>query len=278
MAFRCVLLDFDGTFTLAEEEGAPFVQVYKPALAKRLGRDIEAEWQRAESEIRQHPAEHGWLFDGKLVAPANADPYIRCTTLGRMLMERLDFADVAERDRVLGELYYESYPHSATVFRTGAREVLEALMSRVPSVYVVTNSDTNAVAAKIDRLLHGAPKKPSVRGNAKKAYIVGPEPNDERFQALPERQTLAGLARPIYVRRGRYYEVLRQIWQESSTGPEDTLMVGDIYELDLALPYHLGAGIHLVTGEPTPDYERDFVTNDKRGAVSADLESILSRL
>ncbi len=278
MRFRCVLLDFDGTFTLAEEEGAPFVEAYRPKLAALLGRDIDAAWAEAEALVRTRPAEYGWLFAKKLAAPGNADPYIRSTTIARMLMERFDvLPDLTERDRVLGELYYECYPSSATVFRPGARRVLEELMARGSPVYVVTNSDTDAVSKKIDQLMDGAKAKPVVRGNAKKAYIVDPDPMDERYSRLAEIQTLPGLARPIYPRRGRYYEVLRRIWQETSTLPEDTLVVGDIYELDLALPLHLGSAIHLIESAATPDYELKFVAGANRGGVSADLEPVLSR-
>jgi len=278
MRFRCILLDFDGTFTLAEEEGAPFVAVYRRALAARLGREIAGEWDRVEALVRERPTEFGWLFAEKLVAPGNADPYIRSTTVARMLMDEFGaYPDATERDEVLNALYHESYPHSATVFRAGARQVLEELLARKAPVYVVTNSDTQAVTKKIERLLDGSPKKPIVRGNAKKAYIVDPKPNDDRFRRVPETQILPGLSRPIYLRRGRYYEVLRQIWNETSTQPEETLMVGDIYELDLALPYQLGSGIHLVTGAPTPKYEQDFVISDDRGEVSAGLERVLER-
>lgn len=278
MGFSCVLLDFDGTFTLAEEEGAPFVVVYKQAFERLLGRGIEAEWNEAEALVRARPAEYGWLFDDKVVAPGNADPYIRCTTVARMVMDRLDaFPDPKQRDEIVNSLYREGYPHSAIVFRSGAKEVLCDLLSRDLAVYVVTNSHTEAVVKKIDRLL-GDETKPGVRGNSKKAVIAEPNPSDAAFDRVPEVQRLPGLERPIYVRRGQYYQVLRQIWEETGTAPESTLMVGDIYELDLALPYHLGASIHLVTGDPTPQYEIDFVSSTPRGGVSSTLEPVLARL
>jgi phosphoglycolate phosphatase-like HAD superfamily hydrolase len=276
--FSCVLLDFDGTFTLAEEEGAPFVIVYKQAFERLLDRTIGAEWDEAEALVRAHPAEHGWLFDDKVVAPGNADPYIRCTTVARMVMDRIGaFPDPKQRDEIVNSLYRQGYPHSAIVFRDGAKDVLRDLLSRDLAVYVVTNSHTEAVVKKIDKLL-GDEKKPVVRGNSKKAVIAEPNPSDAAFERVPEAQQLPGLVRPIYVRRGQYYQVLRQIWQESGTTPERTLMVGDIYELDLALPHHLGVSIHLVTGDPTPQYEIDFVRSTPTGGVSATLEPVLARL
>lgn len=279
MRFDCVLLDFDGTFTLAEEEGAPFVDAYRADLARRLGRDIDAEWSECEATVRARPTEYGWLFQGKLVAPGNADPYIRSTTVARMLMDRFGaYAEPGEREQALSELYGQSYERSATVFRPGAKLVLEKLLSTGVPVFVVTNSGTAAVTRKVEKLLPEAPRRPTVRGNARKAFIEEPNPLDPSFAGLPETQALAGLPRPVYLRRGRYYEVLRGIWEQTGTRPEKTLLVGDIYELDLAMPLHLGVSIHLIVGETTPDYERSFVAAEPRGGLSETLDAVLERV
>ena len=74
---------------------------------------------------------------------------------------------------------------------------------------------------------------------------------------MPESIQFDGLLpRPVYLRRGKYYEALRDIWNQTGTGPESTLVAGDIYELDLALPIELGLQVHLVTGPTTASYER----------------------
>ncbi len=279
MDFDCVMLDFDGTFTLAEEEGAPFLEAYRADLTQRLGRDLGAEWAECEATIRAKPTEYGWLFQGKLVAPGDADPYIRATTVARMLMDRHQaYSEPADRDRALSELYGNNYERSATVFRPGAKEVLERLLGTGKPVYVVTNSGTAAVTRKVETLLPNASTRPIVRGNARKAFIEEPTESDAPFASLPETQTLEGLPRPVYLRRGRYYEVLREIWQETKTLPERTLFVGDIYELDLALPLHLGVAVHLIVGDTTPDYERRFVASIPRGGSSDSLEGVAQRL
>lgn len=279
MCFDCVLLDFDGTFTLAEEEGAPFVEAYRADLAERLGRDIAADWSECEATVRARPAEYGWLFQGKLVAPGNADPYIRATTIARMLMDRFEaYLTPAEREPALAELYGSSYERSATVFRPGAKRVLETLLETGTPVYVVTNSGTAAVTRKVETLLPSGARRPKVCGNAKKAFIEEPTNPDAAFASLPETQALPGLPRPVYLRRGRYYEVLRGIWDETGTAPERTLFVGDIYELDLALPLHLGVSIHLITGDTTPEYERRFVLDEPKGGSSDALEAVLGRV
>ena len=279
MRFDCLLLDFDGTFTLAEQEGVPFVEAYRADLCRRLGRNIDAEWRECEATIRARPTEFGWLFQGKLVAPGNADPYVRATTVARMLMDRFDaYPDPKERDEACAELYAESYEHSAVVFRPGAEAVLERLLKTELPLYIVTNSGTEAVTHKVDTLLPQAPRRPVVRGNAMKAFIEEPTVVDPAFAGLPETQALEGLSRPVYLRRGRYYEALREIWDRTGTTPERTLLVGDIYELDLAMPFHLGVSIHLIVGDTTAEHERRFVASTERGGLSPSLDAVLARV
>ena len=101
---------------------------------------------------------------------------------------------------------------------------------------------------------------------------------DAAFAGLPETQTLEGLPRPVYLRLGRYYEVLREVWEQTGTRPERTLLVGDIYELDLAMPIHLGVSVHLMLGPTTPEYERHFVEHAERGGSGETLEAVLERV
>jgi hypothetical protein len=52
------------------------------------------------------------------------------------------------------------------------------------------------------------------------------------------------------------------------------VVVGDIFELDLALPLALGARVGLATGARTPPYEVAFVENHPRGRVLTSLHEI----
>ncbi len=287
MRFACIVLDFDGTFTSAEEEGKPFVEAYRRDLARRLAgagsapspHAFDEAWAEAEAAIRARPAEHGWLFDGRIMAPGDADPYIRSSTAARMVMDRFGaFRDPDERERALTELYRASYEHSAIVFRDEARAVLTALLdARIPT-HVVTNSDTEAVTRKIAALLSGTVATPPVHGGARKAVLMEPAAPDAAFDALPATQKLDGLERPIYLRRGCYFEVLQAVWRRCGASPGNTLVVGDIYELDLAMPLHLGASVHLVCGPTTPAYERAFVAGHPRATLSDDLCAVLQRV
>jgi hypothetical protein len=52
------------------------------------------------------------------------------------------------------------------------------------------------------------------------------------------------------------------------------VVIGDIFELDLAMPLALGARIGLVSSAQTPPYERAFVAAHPRGRVIDDLREI----
>jgi hypothetical protein len=54
----------------------------------------------------------------------------------------------------------------------------------------------------------------------------------------------------------------------------DLVVIGDIFELDLAMPLALGARVGLVSSAHTPTYERAFVTNHPRATMIEDLADI----
>ena len=279
MALSLIILDFDGTFTDVEAEAGPFLAAYRDELAEKFGADLAGRWDEVSEEIRRQPEGYGWEFEGRIVAPSHADPYILAvSTAQRLLSDHGILTDLAERSAFLEALFRSNYPKAASVFREDAREVVDALLDTGMPVHVVTNSMTEAVERKLEEL---GPKHRSrlvVHGNARKYVIAPAEPTDERFEAVPESLSLEGLERPVLLRRGRYYSVLREIWKSEGATPEETLVCGDIYELDLALPAALDMHVHLVCRPGTPAYERRAVDRLSRGAVSEDLRSVLDRL
>ncbi|NOY92890.1 MAG: HAD family hydrolase [Deltaproteobacteria bacterium] len=278
MAFDLFILDFDGTFTDVEAEGGPFVTAYREDVARLLGVDVTRDWKRAEAKVREAPERFGWTFDGHVVAPGNADPYLRATVIMNMVFDaRGLYADPEERTRVLQRLYFDNYEKSAIVFRPEAKAVVEALVASGKPVAVVTNSATEAVARKLDDLAPAGREKLTVEGNAEKYLVAEANPSDACFDGLPTEAHADGLPRPIYLRRGRYYDVLRRLWSEHGTGPERTLVVGDIYELDLAMPAALGCAAHLITGPDTAEYERAAMRALPRGGFSNGLGAALER-
>jgi FMN phosphatase YigB (HAD superfamily) len=277
---ECIVLDFDGTFTDVEVEGAPFVRVYRDALSDLIGRNVGPDWERATAEIAAHPGRYGWVHGGRIVAPGNADPYVRCTAVAQLICDaenRLRDPDV--RTAVVQAFYQLAYRHTVTAFRPDARETLSRLTSTGLPVYVVTNSSTQVVAQKLRELAPAGLERLNVIGDAQKFVVAEANDMDTRFDTVPEEQRLDGLERPVYPRRGRYFDALARIWRETGVRPADTLVCGDIYELDLSLPIELGLQVHLVTGPATTPYERAAVARlGERGGTGERISDVLARI
>ncbi|WP_163784612.1 HAD family hydrolase [Myxococcus vastator] len=281
MAIACVVLDFDGTFTDVAAESAPFLRHFRQGLAAAVGEDLESAWEEEVAALRAGADALGWDLGGRVVAPATADPYLTATCAAHRLMQRFGQGqDEARRSDVVQKLYRDAYAHSATAFKPEAKEVLEALVATGLPVTVVTNAHTDLVEKKLDQLAPRGREKLTVSGDARKFLLDAPDAPDARFTAVPETQTLDGvLRRPVYLRRGRYFEALKRVWEATGTTPEETLVAGDIYELDLALPAALGAHVQLVARDNVLPYElKAMELLGARGGVDRSLHGVLSRL
>lgn len=263
-----LVLDFDGTMTDAEAEGGPYRDGYLADLATLCGVDSVAELaERFEAEVAANPDAYGWVFGGSIVAPAVVDPYLRVMPVARKILDHFGvFTSTVERDRLLdGILYKYNYPKTLNVFRDGAFEVLSGLEGQ--PVYVVTNSHTDAVREKLadlgcDWLV------PRVYGRARK-YMIEPA-----FDAVPESMQLPGLGRPVLLRRKLYYDVLQMLLEREGQAWSELFVVGDIFELDLCVPFAMGGRVGLVTNPFTPAYEKAFLDTQERGFLIDDIRQI----
>jgi phosphoglycolate phosphatase-like HAD superfamily hydrolase len=284
MAIGCVVLDFDGTFTDVVAEGEPFVRHFKSHLAQMLRQNegaLEDTWRQQEAAVLAGAQAFGWDVGGRVVAPATADPYLLSNCVARQIMSRVGaFPDPSERHEVLQTLYREAYKLTGMAFKPEAKDVLEALLATGLPIWVVTNAHTDLVDAKLTKLAPKGRERLKVKGDARKYIIEDAQPADARFAALPESISFGGLLpRPVYLRRGRYYEALRDIWNLTGTTPEATLVAGDIYELDLALPAALGAHVQFVARKNSLPYELEAMKQlGPRGGVDLSLHAILPRL
>jgi hypothetical protein len=113
------------------------------------------------------------------------------------------------------------------------------------------------------------------------------EAHRELFDRLAASEASPAFMRPIYLRRGYYFnalcDALHQLKGDLSAStalPFDEVMVcGDIYELDLALPKALGAHVHLIERAApfiTYDYERQLVGDSR--SISTDLTELIERV
>lgn len=277
---KLLILDFDGTMTDAEVEGAPFRQGYLEDLAALTGwpvaRVLEAA-ERYEAEVAKSDA-HGWVYDGRVVAPATVDPYLRIMPVARMILDEADvFRGEVGRSRLLDAILFKyNYRKTATAFRPAAGRLLRALPSLGVETFVVTNSDTEPVQNKIRALdtTEGGVSWliPRVRGRARK-YVL-----DDGFTDVPEELRIQGLSRPVLLRRRPYFEVLDALRRGCGAEWGDVTVVGDIFELDLALPLSLGARVGLAANAHTPAHERAFLSAHPRGRVLDSLDEVLEFL
>lgn len=279
---RYVVLDFDGTFTQVDKEGAPFYARYRACIDDLVGRCVADEWAAAEREIQQNPLTTGWDVAGKLMAPAIVDPYVMASAVATRVLTRVGLLrDAQNRSAILQAIYKYAYDFSDEVFKPVARELLGTLMAMDGlEVVVITNSATDTVTKKIQAL--GLAKMPQVIGSARKFELAAPMNTDPAFEALHPLKLVPGFeGRVLYVKRGAYFDALRKVWGEEpvETAAPATLVCGDVYELDCLLPGELGAQVHLVERKNTLDFERTAVKGlgHGRGTVGA-LEEVLERV
>ncbi len=280
---KTLVLDFDGTCTDIPAMGAPYLDA---CLAFLVGIQFTnaAEWEDALEAVRRASPDAGWTLGGIPTAPAAADPYILSgEAIGHIARSRslpMPYPDA----------YANAYASAVAPFRPELRKVLEAIDALGVAIHFVSNSSTKKIAARLDELLADAPlllRKIQVQGNAAKFVVNEPAWDDRRltpsmreaFERVPAANP-AMLRRPIYLRREPYLRALSNVWSGDATNAPTTLVCGDIWELDLALPAALGCSTHLVERAApydTYDYERELAR--RAGAtLSADLVGVVERL
>ena len=274
-----LVLDFDGTMTDAEAEGRPFRDGYLEDLSAMVGRhtgdpEVLAIAEEVEAELQLAPASHPFLWMGRAVAPATVDPYLRMVPIAHRILDKFEVMPSAiDRGRLLGNVLYK-YNYAKTlghpVFRTGAGDVLRSLGGT--DTWIVTNSDTHAVAGKVaalDRESSGIAWLTSrVRGHARKFDV------DDTWDDAASELEVPGLDRPVLLRRRAYHDILKEILDAAGATFADLVVIGDIFELDLAMPLSLGARVGLVATDRTPPYERAFVEAHPRARIIEHLSEI----
>jgi hypothetical protein len=277
---KVLVLDFDGTMTDAEREGEPFVRGYLDDLATLTGATDDATRARLEAiaamvdaAMLAAPAEHGYPWRGRLVAPASVDPYLRMVPVANAILDEMRaFTEPRDRGALHQLLFRYNYDKTRArpCFKPGAFELLSSL--RGTEAFVVTNSDTDAVRAKIETLDAGRGALTwlveRVHGYAQKFEV------DDAWEGGPPELHIPGLARPVLTRRRRYHDRLKSLLDGAGATWTDLTVVGDIFELDLAMPLAMGARIGLVANPRTPAYERAFVAGAPRGRVIEALDEV----
>lgn len=259
-----VVLDFDGTCTQIPVIYERYLGLYLNGLNEG-GFNVSAqEWRNAQDEVRAHSPEAGWMLSGAPAAPAAADPYIMADEAAKLILRQ------RKETRSLPNVNAAAYAGAVAPWRDDALETFAAIVAHGARIIIVSNSSSAFISGRLSQLLETRPDlqdKITVQSDAGKFRICELSWPDEgamsaqdaaRFTALPAAyQGL--LKRPLYLRRGNYFEAIHRALAGDLGKLSSTLVCGDIFEMDLAMPFVLGARVHLLDrAEPfaTYDFER----------------------
>lgn len=235
-AFK-ILSDFDGVWTQTELEARAIHQQLAEACAALLGRGLPA--VRADlgaflREIHARPDAFGWAPDGRISAFADEDPLCEIaglchlialapTGLARRYREAIEarwasIREFGEQNFFIAMARFQA-EHPPTI-APDARDQLHAVTAAGAEVVVVSNSEPDKLiawfrAAGIDAG-PTAEHELRIRGSAGKQVLGGDAAIELR-------------GRRIHVDRPRYRAALEQ--------ERPSLVIGDIFSLDLALPH-----------------------------------------
>jgi phosphoglycolate phosphatase-like HAD superfamily hydrolase len=284
-------LDFDGTLTDVEKEGAPFVEGYMQDLAILLRKslpEVHAMAEAAYHEIATESATNGWSFAGELMCPSTVDPYVRMKAVARKLLGGAPPVFSDERiEGLLEVLFRHLYKTTTDSFKPGFRDLFDTVSSRNLPVYIVTNSQTKPVQDKIERGLGSIRYanaqwwKKRVIGNARKF-----DPCESSESPWPStfshRLQFPGFPRGTVIKRPSYLRTLVDLVKKPLPGGigfelewEKVVVVGDNFELDLALPLFLGCHLGFMVNEHSPTWEVEFVRNHPMGRILRSVNEIL---
>jgi len=254
-----LILDFDGTLTDVRETFPIYESRFREIFSSMTGvsvEDLRGYEERIGEAVRRDPLS-GWVNGGLVVASAQADPYAFNATVYQAVCGELGISE-ERRDEILSRCYRGAYSITPTKLKEGLDGFLAEVQKRY-DVNVVTNSSGEHVSRELAKV--GFPEH-LVVGGAQKHII------DENWNGVPFAIDRDGFPRPVMLRKRAYGEILKGI----GGTPLETTVVGDIYELDLALPDYLGMGIVQMVGASTPVHEIDYVRNHARGEVVRNLE------
>lgn len=282
---RFVILDYDGTCTNIPVTYERYSQEYFRIFSNEVSPLSVADWREGEETVRKQSPHAGWMLGGTPSAPAAADPYILAYEVSNYLKRSRKISKLIPPD-----IHSRAYETAHAPWRESAKRVLTSLAEREVRIIFVSNSRTETIKARVDELLgdEGAVRDYiSVEGDAAKFRIQEiawdkSEMSKEMLSAfadLPAAGIEHTLQRPIYIRRGSYFEAISRALGGDLNSLRATVFCGDIWELDLAMPAQLGARVHLIyRAEPfaTYDYERTAIDKlGPQGQCSLDLDGLL---
>ncbi|MFH1590144.1 MAG: HAD family hydrolase [archaeon] len=265
MGVELIINDCDGTLTDIDKESPTFIKEFKKDIQKYLGwidNFFNKEWDAAEKLVTENPMDYGW-FQGVGIIVVNSDPIIKAQTIAcKLFDDRKLLLDDNERFQFLYPLFKSNYEKMPTIFKPEAKEYLwNAKLDY--NTCIITNSHPDSVKKKFEYMPQHSDIK--IYGDAKK-FIM-----DRKWDGVPETIEKDGFPRPVNLRAKFYWDVLNNIMDEKKIRAEQVVVVGDIYEFDLALPEYMGMNIILLPTKNTYDFEMSVVNKSEKGYVANNL-------
>jgi len=232
-----ILSDFDGVWTNAEREAQALHEQLVGDCVTLVGREritVEADLAAFRREVQASPQEYGWAPDGRISAFADEDPLCEIAGLCALVSwaehgEARRYRDAIEaRFTSVQEFAEHGFVTAMGRFReqhapsiaADAREQLRAVTDAGAQVVVVSNSEPGKLVEWFAAVGIDAGEGPEhelrIRGSAGK-------------QVLASARSIEVCGRSVHVDRPRYREAIVE--------ERPSLVIGDIFSLDLALPH-----------------------------------------
>ncbi|SDG74855.1 hypothetical protein SAMN04487996_122152 [Dyadobacter soli] len=286
MQITDIIMDFDGTCTVIPAIYEAFLSEYLAGLNNTVFSGspvLAAEWKEALEKVKTHSPQAPWTIAFAPAAPAGADPYILSFEAARYLLQKKKI----QKD-IPQEVFKNASDRFPAPWRPEAREVFETLLRNNINITFISNSSSTTITNRLLSLfsVEKLPFGIAVKSDAAKFriaelswYSAIPTGTRDLFLAVPPTHEDLGIGRPVYLRRAAYFEAICAAFNNDLSRLPTTVVCGDIWEMDLALPYALGANIHLIERASPFDtyaYERKVTLQDAtRGKISSDLRGLL---
>jgi FMN phosphatase YigB (HAD superfamily) len=262
---RAIVFDFDGTLTRADFDG-PFERALFTCLEAREGLALDAPRLDADRAADV-------VVDGRPVVRAGADPWILGVFRASRALAAEGVGEAAAK-AMIARHFRSAIDQEPAPFRDGVRPLFEALRPRDVLCFIVSNSPEAAIRARLAAASVDAGAV-SIVGDAQKFSLTDAErPLARGWQSnLGESRRFEGAPRATSLRRGRYLDALARVCESARCTIDELTVVGDVFELDLAIPSLLGARVHAVAHQGFASWERDAVES-RIGRAASSIPSI----
>ena len=284
-----VIIDFDGTLTLEEEQAQLLGQMMLTTLSQEIlhtpRKQLAVDYQTTRTRLQQNPHRYQWLVNGLNASYGDEGAFIlNTTTVQTMLQENEAYFQSVqaafpnpEYDPVIDCVNGMFHRHTAELpltFHPAARTVLAELVAHPQRHPVIlTNSLGDKVFSHLGAL--GFADRIEILGDTRQ-YDMAPDwnktfahPTLGDLQIWPITEKYA-----IDLRRPAYYEAL----QLAAADGSQLAVVADTFSLPGALPLMMGIPFLLTRTSYTPDWCLQAVAAHPLGIILDDLVDLPAAL